>query len=260
MTESQTTLERARHGVQELHKKICGNIAKAEEASWADVAAVQADAVKSGLKAALITRDAAGTLVGGTRVAPAAPAKDGVKHAHAARLDIAISLRRAIAAARTGRGLRAIFGSASCQASARVLRAPRPLPAIKKDIIMKTLSLLIATTSLAIAAACGAPALAETAKKTTLTLVDPNTLITAWRASDIIGTMIYDDDGVSIGKVKDMLVAANGSVPFVIITNIPGDDEASRNVVVSASDFELVGKKLTMHGGSAAVLMGAPVF
>lgn len=125
---------------------------------------------------------------------------------------------------------------------------------------MKTLSMLIATTSLAIAMSMGAPVLGETVTKTMLTEVDPGTLTTAWRASDIIGTMVYDDSGAQIGTVKDMLVAANGSVPYVIITNIPGDDQSARNVVVSAKDFELVGKKLTMHGGSAAVLMGAPIF
>ena len=72
--------------------------------------------------------------------------------------------------------------------------------------------------------------------------------------------MVYDDNGVAIGKVNDMLVVVGGSIPFVIITNSPGDDEPSRTVVVSASDFELVGKKLTMHGGSPTVLMGAPIF
>ena len=38
-----------------------------------------------------------------------------------------------------------------------------------------------------------------------------------------------------------------------------GVDQKPRNVVVAATDFELVGKKLTMHGGSPAVLMGAPI-
>lgn len=125
---------------------------------------------------------------------------------------------------------------------------------------MKTLSLLLATASLALTLGSGAPVLAETAKKIMLTEVDPGTLTTAWRASNIIGTMVYDDQGAEIGKVKDMLIAANGSVPYVIITNIPDDDIAARSVVVSAKDFELVGNKLTMHGGSAAVLMSAPIF
>ena len=125
---------------------------------------------------------------------------------------------------------------------------------------MKTLSRIIASTAFAATLALGAPVMAQTVKKVMLTQVDPAVLVTAWRATDIIGTMVSDDSGAEIGKVKDLLVVAGGAIPFVIITNIPGSDEMSRNVVVSASDFELVGKRLTMHGGSAAVLMGAPIF
>lgn len=125
---------------------------------------------------------------------------------------------------------------------------------------MKPLSMIFASTALAATLALGAPVMAQTVKKVMLTQVDPTMLVTAWRASDIIGSMIYDDSGAEIGKVKDMLVVAGGSIPYVIVTNIPGDDELSRNVVVSAADFELVGKRLTMHGGSAAVLMGAQIF
>ncbi len=118
MTKPQTTLELARHDAQELHKKINGNIAKAEQATWADVKAVQADinalgtkmktlaedqadSVKSGIKAAITKMDAAGKLVEDKAVA----AKDGVKHANAAMLDsahrAATSLSAAVAAART---------------------------------------------------------------------------------------------------------------------------------------------------------------
>jgi sporulation protein YlmC with PRC-barrel domain len=125
---------------------------------------------------------------------------------------------------------------------------------------MKSLSLLLATATLGATLGFAAPVLAQTTKKVMLTEVDPSVLTTAWRATDILGALIYDDNGVEIGKVKDMLVAANGSVPFVIVTNIPTSDQESRDVVVSASDFELVGKKLTMHGGSPAVLLGAPIY
>jgi sporulation protein YlmC with PRC-barrel domain len=129
--------------------------------------------------------------------------------------------------------------------------------ATKKDISMKTLSFLIATTSIALSLGLAAPVFAETTTKVMLTKVDPSVLTTAWRATDIIGTNVFDDNGAEIGTVKDV---ASGSIPFVIITNIPGSDDRARNVVVSASDFELVGKKLTMHGGSAAVLLSAPIF
>jgi sporulation protein YlmC with PRC-barrel domain len=124
---------------------------------------------------------------------------------------------------------------------------------------MKTLSLLIATTSLVVGLGLAAPVLSETVKKVMLTQVDPSMLTTAWRASDIIGAQVHDDRGTPIGRVKDMLVTASGSVPFVIVTNMPGPDSLPRDVVVSASDFELVDGKLTMHGGSPEVLLSLPI-
>ncbi|MCB6180148.1 hypothetical protein LHP98_18690 [Rhodobacter sp. Har01] len=122
MTKPQTVLELARHDAQELHKKISGNVARAEQATWADVKAVQADinalgarmktlaedqadAVKSGIKAALTKMDAAGKLVEDKTVAGATAAKDGVKHANDAMLEsvhnATTSLSAAVAAARS---------------------------------------------------------------------------------------------------------------------------------------------------------------
>ena len=125
---------------------------------------------------------------------------------------------------------------------------------------MKRLSLFITTTALVAGLGLTTPLVAQTTTKVMLTAVDPAVLTTAWRATDIIGAKVYDDNGLEIGQVQDLLVAANGAVPFVIVTNIPGSKEAARDVVVAASDFELVGKKLTMHGGSAAALLGLPIF
>ncbi|MFN5998542.1 MAG: PRC-barrel domain-containing protein [Paracoccaceae bacterium] len=101
---------------------------------------------------------------------------------------------------------------------------------------MKRLSLLIANTAFAASFGLAAAGFAETTK-VMLTKVGPIVLTTAWRATDIFGALVYDDSGVEIGKVKDMLVTADGSIPFVIVTNIVGSDEAARSVVVAASDF-----------------------
>lgn len=122
MTKPQTVLEQARHDAQELHKKIAANIASAEQATWADVKAVQADInalgvkmktlaedqaedVKTGIKAAITKLEAAGKLVEDKAIAGAVAAKDGVKHANAAMLGsahkAAQSLSAAVAAART---------------------------------------------------------------------------------------------------------------------------------------------------------------
>ena len=118
MTKPHTVLEMTRIDAQNLHKKISANMAKAEQATWADVKAVQADInalgvkmktlaadqaddMKTGIKAAVAKLDAAGKLVEDTAVS----AKDGVKHANAAMLDSAQravqSLSAAVAAARS---------------------------------------------------------------------------------------------------------------------------------------------------------------
>jgi hypothetical protein len=115
---TKTILEKTRSEAQNLHKKISANIAKAEQASWADVRAVQddvnalgtkmktladdqADAAKNGIKSAIAKLEAAGKLVENKAVS----AKDSVKHANDALLDsaqkAAKSLSTAVAAMRT---------------------------------------------------------------------------------------------------------------------------------------------------------------
>lgn len=118
MTKPHTVLEMTRIDAQNLHKKISANMAKAEQATWADVKAVQADInalgvkmktlaadqtddMKTGIKAAGAKLDAAGKLVEDKAVS----ARDGVRHANAAMLDSAHravqSLSAAVAAARS---------------------------------------------------------------------------------------------------------------------------------------------------------------
>jgi sporulation protein YlmC with PRC-barrel domain len=124
---------------------------------------------------------------------------------------------------------------------------------------MKTTFLALAACALALTTAVAGPALTQTTK-TMLTQVDPATLTTAWRASQLIGVPVYDDAGTKIGKVADMLVAANGTVPYALITNMPPGREAERTVVVAASNFELIGDRLTIHGVTATDLLSLPNF
>lgn len=117
MTDLQSTLALARHDAEALHKKISGNIARAEQATWADVKTMQADvralgarmenlaqdqaqAVRAGIDAAVVKMTAAAALVEDKT----ATAKDGASHAKAAMLDslhnAANSLSTAVASAR----------------------------------------------------------------------------------------------------------------------------------------------------------------
>ena len=116
MTKPQSLLEAARHDAQELHKKISANTAKAEQATWADVKAVQADInalgsrmndlaadqadeVKSGLKTAITKLEAAGQLVEDKALAAKDSVTDSVKHANAAMLESAHNATQSLSAA-----------------------------------------------------------------------------------------------------------------------------------------------------------------
>ena len=118
MTKPQTVLETTRRDAQDLHKKISANMAKAEHATWADVKAVQVDAValatkmktlatdqaeavKTGIRAAVAKLDASAKLIENKAVS----ANQDIRHANASMLDsahsAALSLSAAVAAART---------------------------------------------------------------------------------------------------------------------------------------------------------------
>jgi len=59
MTKSQSKLETTRHDAQELHKKISTQLVMAEQATWADVKAVQADIIALGAKMRVLAGDQA---------------------------------------------------------------------------------------------------------------------------------------------------------------------------------------------------------
>lgn len=118
MTKTQTRLELARLDAQNLHKTISANMAKAKDATWADIKSAQADAtalaekmktladdhadaVRANIKIATAKLDAAAQQVENKAVG----AKDDIQRANAALLESAQksahSLSQAVAELRT---------------------------------------------------------------------------------------------------------------------------------------------------------------
>ncbi|MCW1919951.1 PRC-barrel domain-containing protein [Rhodobacter sp. KR11] len=105
------------------------------------------------------------------------------------------------------------------------------------------------------------PAFAETTKQTiVLTEVDPVILAQGWRASDILGAKVYDDAGTEIGKLDDMIVTAEGTVPYAVVSVGGFLGMNTHNVVVAVSALELVADKLTLHGATKESLTALPNF
>lgn len=126
---------------------------------------------------------------------------------------------------------------------------------------MKNFTNLLLSTTMIAALSLTAPAFSEATKQTVvLTEVDPVVLATGWRGTDIIGATVYDDAGVDIGKLEDMIITTGGTVPYAVVSvgGFLGMD--AHHVVVAASSLELVDKKLTLHGATKESLKALPNF
>ncbi|MEO8245337.1 MAG: PRC-barrel domain containing protein [bacterium] len=112
---------------------------------------------------------------------------------------------------------------------------------------MTRVTTLVATAVLSVG--LGVPAFADATKQTiTLTQVDPASLATGWRATDIIG------------KLEDMIITDAGTVPYTLVSvgGFLGMD--ARHVVVAVSALEMVAGKLTLHAATKETLTALPNF
>lgn len=126
-----------------------------------------------------------------------------------------------------------------------------------QEIRLKTFSTRLLTAVILASLGLVAPAISETMKQTE---VDPVVPATGWRASDIIGAKVYDDAGVDIGKLDDMIITTSGMVPYAVgsVGGFLGMD--AHHVVAAASALELIQKKLTLHGATKESLKALPNF
>lgn len=126
---------------------------------------------------------------------------------------------------------------------------------------MKRFTTLLATASLMAGLGLVAPALAQVASQpTTLTVIDPVVLASGWRATELIGANIYNDAGEDIGELEDMIITANETVPYVVVSVGGFLGMGEHRVVVAASSLEFVGEKLTLHGATEESLRALPDF
>ena len=106
-----------------------------------------------------------------------------------------------------------------------------------------------------------APALAQGTKQTDpLIEINPTVLATGYRSRKLVGSNVYNDAREDIGKVDDLIVTTEDSVPFVVLSvgGFLGMDK--HYVVVPASSLEIVDGRTTLHGGSKASLKGLPSY
>jgi sporulation protein YlmC with PRC-barrel domain len=126
---------------------------------------------------------------------------------------------------------------------------------------MKTFTTMLSTAAILASLGLVAPAFSEAKKQTILLIeVDPVVLATGWRASDIVGARVYDDAGVDIGKLEDMIITSSDTVPYAVVSVGGFLGMNAHQVVVPATALELIDKKLTLHGATKESLKALPNF
>ena len=126
---------------------------------------------------------------------------------------------------------------------------------------MKTLSLLLASASLVASLVLVAPVFAEPAEQTiVLHEVDTTVLATGWRATALIGAVVYNDAGEEIGQLDDLIITESDTVPYAVISVGGFLGMGAHHVVVSTAALEMMELQLTLHGATAESLRALPNF
>jgi hypothetical protein len=124
-----------------------------------------------------------------------------------------------------------------------------------------TRSITVLVGAAVIAAALSGPALSQGAPQTvTLMKVDPQSLATGYRASKVVGSAVVNEANETVGTIDDLIVTANDTVPFAVLSvgGFLGIDK--KYVVVSASALEVKDKKMVLRGATKESLKSLPEF
>ena len=117
-----------------------------------------------------------------------------------------------------------------------------------------------------VAAAIGAglvvsPALAQGKPQTVMiTKVDPQSLVTGYRTSKVVGSTVYNEANETVGTIDDLFVTPNDKVPFAILSVGGFLGMGTKYVVVPYSSLQINNKKMVLPGATKESLKALPDF
>ena len=119
----------------------------------------------------------------------------------------------------------------------------------------------ILSAALLLSASLGGPVMAQGAPQTvSLMKVDPATLATGYRASQVIGSSVVNANNETVGTIDDLIVTPSEKVPFAVLSVGGFLGMGSKFVVVSFASLEVQDKKMTLPGATKASLEALPAF
>lgn len=118
---------------------------------------------------------------------------------------------------------------------------------------------LLASAALVLASSFATPAFSQGAKQTvTLTQVDPLTLATGYRSTELVGSDVFNDTNEKIGEIDDLIITTKESVPYVVLSVGGFLGMGKHYVVVTASALTVSNNRMVLAGGTKDSLKALP--
>ena len=89
---------------------------------------------------------------------------------------------------------------------------------------------------------------------------DLKVIALGYRASKLIRSNVYNEDGKKIGVINDIIITQGRAVSYVIVDVGGFLGIGTKQVAVPASDFKIINEKAVLPGVTAAQLKQLPTF
>jgi len=93
-----------------------------------------------------------------------------------------------------------------------------------------------------------------------LVRVDPTTITTGYRTSQMVGSTVMNEAKEVVGTIDDLIVTPNDKVPFAILSVGGFLGMGTKLVVVPSSLLKVVGKDMILPGATKESLKELPEF
>jgi len=125
---------------------------------------------------------------------------------------------------------------------------------------MRSFNPILAALTFAIAVP-SAPAFSQGTEQTvSLMKVDPQSLVSGYRTSKVIGSAVVNESRETIGKIDDLIVTPGEKVPFAVLSVGGFLGIGTRFVVVRYSSLEVKDKQIVFPGATKDSLKSLPEF
>src|SRR5438034_494752 len=125
---------------------------------------------------------------------------------------------------------------------------------------MRNIALLLAA-GLIGAATLAAPVTAQGVRQTVgIAKVESSTVASGFRASKVVGALVFNDSGDNIGKIDDVIVSSDGKAPYAVLSVGGFLGLGSKLVLVKYEALHFQDNKITLPGGTKDQLMSLPEF